>query len=475
MKLRTYLSLVFGLVALLTVGSLSLAASRLMVVQFHRYVSDLQEQSNRNLIRSIGRGYEENRNNWNGDWLEPICVDALDQGQILTVRTENQTIVWDAHTHDSEQCKRIMETMEQNAIQLYPRSEGSYIVKDYPLIIGNDVAATVSIGSYEPYLLTQQDVAFLESLNRLFLLAAVLSMAISVAAGIWLASRLSKPVVAATQSANQIAAGNRNVFMNESSSLSELSGLAGAVNNLSDALTEQELLRTRLTRDVAHELRTPITTLQAQIEAMQDGVWPADAARLDSLQEEISRLGRLVEDLTNLSQYDQESLQLNRRPTDLAALAARAADRFQGRFRSKQIELQRSLKPVEALVDPDRISQVLLNLLENSLRNTSRGHVYISTGLKDGQAFLTVADTGTGIPKEHISHIFERFYRVDDARRRDKGGSGIGLSIVRSIVVAHGGSIQVESEPERGSRFTVLLPLDESADPVTVNGTHVIP
>ena len=132
-------------------------------------------------------------------------------------------------------------------------------------------------------------------------------------------------------------------------------------------------------------------------------------------------------------------------------------------------------RSVEALVDPDRISQVLLNLLENSLRNTSRGHVYISTGLKDGQAFLTVADTGTGIPKEHISHIFERFYRVDDARRRDKGGSGIGLSIVRSIVVAHGGSIQVESEPERGSRFTVLLPLDESADPVTVNGTHVIP
>jgi two-component system sensor histidine kinase BaeS len=212
---------------------------------------------------------------------------------------------------------------------------------------------------------------------------------------------------------------------------------------------------------VAHELRTPLTTLRSHLEALIDGVWEASPARLKGLHEETLRLGRLVEDLSSLSRYEQGGLELKREPLRAAELAAPVVALWQERFRRKGVSLELRAGAPEAMIRADRekLTQVLTNLLDNALNFTPPGgKVQVSVSAKAGGVELAVEDTGCGIPAEDLPHVFERFYRADPSRARDTGGFGIGLSIVREIVRAHGGTVEVRSAPGRGSEFRVILP-----------------
>lgn len=462
MKLRTYFFLAFGILAIIIIAALSAAANQLLRHQFHEYVLAMQEKDNQALVTSLERSYSSNEDTWDFEWLEERCVTALENGQILTIAAADGKVIWNAHTHDSDRCSAIIDSMQKNVADLYPETSGKYVEKEYIMTSNNKEIAIVRIGSYEPYSLTRQDVDFINSLNNIFIVAAVLSMALALIMAIILASRLSKPISEATSAANKIAGGDHEKLMNENSTILEMTNLAAAVNHLSDSLVEQEQLRTRLTRDIAHELRTPISTLQAQIEAMLDGIWEPDSKRLLSLQEEILRLGRLVEDLTNLARYENEVLPLNPANVDLADLAGEVAERYRAQIEAKNLSLELELESAIVEIDTDRISQVMINLIDNAIKYTSEGRISVSIKNTGSTALLKISDTGTGIPPEHINHIFDRFYRADEARRRDTGGAGIGLSIAKTIVIAHNGSISVESEPSKGSTFTVSIPLSKT-------------
>jgi signal transduction histidine kinase len=379
----------------------------------------------------------------------------------MKITANDGVIIWDAHHHDNDRCSEIIKSMQTNVQNLYPGTTGQYIEKEYDLMSKGERIAVLRIGSYEPYYLTEQDVVLINALNKAFIIASALSMLLALGVAWLLASSLSKPVTAATLAADKIARGDLGKLMDEKSPIAEMASLASAVNRLSDSLVAQEQLRTRLIRDVAHELRTPIATLQAQIEAMQDGIWELDAKRLASLLEEILRLSRLTENLTNLTRYEDDSLSLTLKKTDLADLTAEVAERYRGHFRTRSLELVLKLDQVSVFIDRDKICQVIVNLLDNALKYTTAGSITVSTGRAGQTAVLTVTDTGTGISPQHIDHIFDRFYRTDEARRRDTGGTGIGLSIVSSIVSAHGGHVSVASEPGKGSTFTVQLPVSE--------------
>lgn len=460
MRLRTYLSLAFGLLAIIIAGSLTLIANHLLRQQFHQYISAAQERNNLSLVDSLESGYEAN-NGWASEWLDGRCITALEQGQIMTITADDGVIIWDAHHHDNDRCSEIIASMQANVQTLYPGTTGQYIEKEYDLMSKGVKIAIIRIGSYEPYYLTEQDVVLMNALNQAFIIAFALSMLLAIGVAWLLASRLTKPVTAATKAADRIARGDLGKLMDEKSPIAEMASLASAVNQLSDSLFEQEQLRIRLIRDVAHELRTPIATLQAQIEAIQDGIWEPDAKRLSSLLEEILRLGRLTENLTNLTRYEDDSLSLALEKTDLAELTAEAVERYRGQFYTRSLKLILHLDQVTVFVDRDKICQVIVNLLDNALKYTTAGSITVSTGRAGQTAMLTVTDTGTGISPEHINHIFDRFYRTDEARRRDTGGTGIGLSIVRSIVTAHNGNVSVISEPGKGSTFTVQLPASD--------------
>jgi signal transduction histidine kinase len=224
------------------------------------------------------------------------------------------------------------------------------------------------------------------------------------------------------------------------------------------SLERQEQMRRTMLADVAHELRTPLAILQAETESLVDGVSDPTPKALASLHQEAIRLGRLVEDLQTLASAEAAGLSLERRLVDLASIAADAADSLAGRFRATGLDLERTLSPAVVWADPDRIRQVVANLLINAAKFTPPGgRVDLVVRAAEASAYLEVADTGPGVPPDEQERIFERFFR--GAAGRKVSGTGIGLTVVKELVQAHDGEIQLQSSSGEGARFIIRLPL----------------
>ena len=242
----------------------------------------------------------------------------------------------------------------------------------------------------------------------------------------------------------------------------ELVSLTQSINEMSETLKLREQQKRRLTADVAHELRTPLTNLQSHVEAVIDGVWEPSPELFQGYRDEILRLTRLVEQLQELSNLESGQIELHLEPTPVAALLEDIRLDFLARFQSKGVSLTLGTDPkdISMVCDHDRIKQCLTNLVSNALRATPEGGTVRLEGRQEaGSIQLSVSDTGEGIPAEHLSQLFERFYRVDPSRSQQTGGMGIGLAITKTIVGAHGGTITAESIEGKGSKFTICLPL----------------
>jgi signal transduction histidine kinase len=239
--------------------------------------------------------------------------------------------------------------------------------------------------------------------------------------------------------------------------------LARSFNEMVTRLEADEAQRRRLLADVSHELRTPLTVVQGNIEAMLDGVHEADEAHLAAILEETRVLGRLVDDLRTVALSESGSLPLLREPTDLAIVATDAVGGFRSAAQAAGVALDTEIAEDIPLleVDPVRVREVISNLVANALRHTpSGGSIAVDARVDEaGRAVVvTVRDTGTGIDPELLPHVFDRFAKAPGSR-----GSGLGLAIARGLVEAHGGSIEVESAPDRGSTFRFRIPLNHEA------------
>jgi two-component system sensor histidine kinase BaeS len=233
--------------------------------------------------------------------------------------------------------------------------------------------------------------------------------------------------------------------------------LGRAFDTMADSLEQEDRLRRALVADVAHELRTPVAVMQAETEALSDGITAPTTEALASLHEEAVRLGRLVEDLQTLSSAQAAPLELDRRPLDLGRVAAEAAHSLRPQFRNGQIELEQDLPPTGAIGDPHRLHQVALNLLSNAAKFTPPGQrVWVRTFTDRDEAVLEVTDSGPGVAPAERDVIWERFYRGRVGR--SEPGSGIGLAVVKALVDAHGGRVTVDGPPDGGARFTVCIP-----------------
>ncbi len=243
----------------------------------------------------------------------------------------------------------------------------------------------------------------------------------------------------------------------------EVAELGRAFNSMASDLEKAEQQRKILMADIAHELRTPLSNVQGYLEAIKDGLLQPDARTIDTVHEQVIQLARLVEDLRLLALAEAGDLPLHRQPGSLVDVLQRSMDGVKPRADASGVQLlleaPEALPPVE--LDSMRIAQVVGNLLENAISYTPEGgQVTVTASLSDsGLARVTVADTGIGIPEEDLPSIFERFYRVDPSRTRATGAAGLGLTIAKGLVEAHGGAIYAESSPGQGSRFTFELPL----------------
>jgi signal transduction histidine kinase len=299
-------------------------------------------------------------------------------------------------------------------------------------------------------------------LNRGVLLAGLVSGAMALILALGLAYTLLRPVHVLTFAAQKLAEGDLTQRVKVHGD-DEMATLGHTFNQMADSLQQAEEARRAMTADIAHELRTPLAVQRANLEALQDGVYPLTADNLVPVIEQNHLLTHLVEDLRTLALADAGQIELERTPTDLAALVGRVVERFQPQAVTQQVKLVilPSAAPLpEVLLDPIRLEQILTNLLSNAMRYTpTGGQVELSLASTPATVLVNVHDSGPGIPAESLPYIFGRFYRVDKSRNRSEGGSGLGLAIARQLARAHGGDLSVANHPSGGAVFTLILPL----------------
>jgi signal transduction histidine kinase len=365
----------------------------------------------------IGNTYDENVV---GDEMAEIPISAT--GQLLQIVLPHQTL---------------------KAWILTPDTVGVLYVAhaEFPGINGTALQITYdSIGSY-------------------FIWGGLVAIGIAVLITFFLSRRILSPVKALINVSRQYGKGDFSKRI-DNKDKGELGELANSFNSMADDLERIQRLRQNMVADVAHELRTPLSNLKGYLEAINDGVIKPNKATIRSLNEEAVILSRLVADLQELSLADAGELKITLQPEDISKLIKETITNSHPKTRTKDLKITADLPEQLPLLNIDayRIKQVLGNLLDNAIEHTGKGgKITVTASEQDKVVAISVADTGEGIPPEELSLIFERFYRVDKSRARTTGGSGLGLTIAKRLVEAHGGTIMVTSEVGKGSCFTFTL------------------
>ncbi len=337
---------------------------------------------------------------------------------------------------------------------------GEYTEEEYPLLQNNKNAGAIIIGYFGTSYLSEASVTFMSTLNKAFIISAGAALIFGLIISIITSRQLSKPLVKITDTANKMRTGNLEVRLNINTTTKEIEELSNSINYLAETLSYQENLRRRLTSDMAHELRTPLTVLKTHIEAFLDGVWEPSQDKLKEIDNEIERLKKMVENLRGVARLEEGSLKLHKEKINLSQELEGIIQSFRPLYLKGGFSIASSIEPsIEALVDRDKLRQIIHNLLSNSLRYLKTGGYGEVILKKTGKSIIIkVKDNGTGISNKDLPHIFERFYRSDLSRSKDTGGQGIGLSITKALVEAHGGKIAVESSVGEGTTFTISIP-----------------
>lgn len=306
----------------------------------------------------------------------------------------------------------------------------------------------------------QEAADFSKNLEQTLWIAGLFGAALAIVLGYLFTRQIVAPLDRVTTAARRVAEGDLTQRVKTSGS-GELAELGKSFNQMATTLSRDQRLRQNMIADIAHELRTPLSILQGNVEAMLDGVLDTNTENLNSLHQETKLLSRLIDDLRTLSLAEAGQLKFYPEAIDMREVSSQVIDGFQTQFATKNLKV--SLEATEdmplAWVDSDRTAQVIRNLVSNAFNYTPEGGS-ITLRLTPGREGITVSviDTGTGIPADDLPHVFNRLYRVDRSRTRSTGGSGLGLAIVKQLVEDQGGRVWVESQPGQGATFSFLVP-----------------
>lgn len=303
---------------------------------------------------------------------------------------------------------------------------------------------------------------FVREQKRAFAFIAIAVVALAALLSVPLARQMVRRIRELASATHLLASGKFDTRVHGDSS-DELGQLSRDFNTLALTLEKNEAARRQWVADISHELRTPLSVLRGEIEALQDGVREATPQAIGALHGEVMKLGRLVDDLYELSLSDLGALAYRRAETDLAALLRQAVEAYRNELAGRGIRVEADVpadRPFPAFADPDRLNQLFSNLLENSLKYTEEGgRLSVRIGREDRKAVVDFEDSGPGVPGPELARLFDRLYRVEGSRSRATGGAGLGLAICRNIVEAHGGTIAAFPSSMGGLRVKVELPL----------------
>jgi signal transduction histidine kinase len=439
------LALTFAVIILVTVLTIYFFVSERIAIEMEDYTRISTGYRLHQIRSSLYLFYIDN-GNWDG--VQSVVQDtARVSGTRIILVAANGTIVGDSRKP------------ELRGTNYTDSSEDPLELTWNEELVGK--AYIISDPAAEPYV-----APFLRlsaSINRSLLLGGSVAIGIALLLTFVLSRRMTSPIGALAKAARRLGRGDLSQRV-ESQGEGEVAGLAEAFNSMAADLEYTEQLRRNMVADVAHELRTPLSNIQGYLEAIRDGMIEADATVIHSLGEEASLLSRLVNELQELSLAEAGELKLVYQAEDVGNLVKQAVAPWESQMAAKGISLSVDLPDNLPLVNIDwqRVNQVFHNLLENAVAHTAEGgSINVAASAEGKWVEVNVADTGEGIPAKDLPYIFERFYRVDKSRARATGGSGLGLTIAKRLVEAHGGTMTVQSELGEGSRFSFTVPIAE--------------
>ena len=416
LKVRKYKSLNFkvivpSIVIIIIVTLLTVVISKFYFdKKFGDYIMIKNQNTVQNILMELSEQYSDNE--WNYKNIEKITYNSLDKGIIVALYDKEDKEIMNIEKNSKDKCNRIMNFIKSSMEGKYGSTTSQFEPVYYPLIKSGEKIGEVRVKFYGPIL--------------------------------------------------YISKGEYDKKIEINTDILEINDLINSINNLSQSIKEQENIRKRLTGDISHELKTPLTNIQSHLEAMIDGIWEPTEERLLSVKEEAERLSSLVSDMQKLNKYDESSIKLKKDNVNISDIICFVIFQFSNLAKSKNIKIEYEKKNINLYCDKDKITQALVNILSNAIRYSNEGStIFIEEKLKDNKVIISIEDQGIGISEEDLKYVFERFYRADKSRTRATGGTGIGLTIVKSIVSSHGGEVKLESKLGDGSKFTIILPKED--------------
>ena len=461
MRYSTLMTLAFALTAVMTAVVLYIVLAVVWEGQFQSYTRNNMQRMVQNMAASLGQQYEAE-----GEWNDILVAYVEETSEFLTEVSMRLEDASGAVLYDDALGGIIgRERAREDGKQVVAREPESMVSAD--IITREDVrVGTISYWSISSdLLLTKADSAFRTNSYAAIVTAASMAVVFACVIGYIVARALTRPIKRITTTAAQI----RNGDLTARTGLSgtdEIGRLGEIFDEMAASLERDIKLEHRITSNVAHELRTPLMAMQATVEAMQDGVMPADQDNLATVQVEVRRLSRLVDAMLRLSRMENGKTPIHFEKCDVVALASDLVTMQVLLFQDNDLTLSfvndTGHSSFMAEVDSDRVREALVNLLSNAMRYTSEGgSVTVRVARDRRNVLLSVSDTGMGIAKEDIPRVFSRFWRSDASREREAGGLGVGLSLTKEIVDRHNGTIAVDSEEGVGTTFTLRLPITQ--------------
>ncbi|MDU1994526.1 MAG: HAMP domain-containing sensor histidine kinase [Clostridium sp.] len=447
---RMFLS--FMIISFAIIFSISFTFRYFIEKSFNSYIESCNVERMDEIARSLSYAYSNDT--WNKSFIEEVALKALDDGLIISIHDNKNNLIWSTHEEHRGRCESMMKNAFSNKLN------NGMIRSSLNITKNGEKIGNVHISHYGAYY-RDVDTTYYDTLNKVLIIITIMATILSLIISLILSKSINKPIYKVIDTVKLLGKGKYKERVDNSSSIVEIQDMIESINIMAKRLDSQDAMRKRLTKDIAHELRTPITIILGQLEAIKDGIWEPTEERLNGIYEEIQRIDRLVNSLNSLSKIEEENGILHKEKVEISELIENIFINFEKELHNKNIDGQLHLSKCEIEVDKDKISGAIINLISNALRYTENGgSINIKTFVKEDHLFIEVEDTGIGIAKEDIPYVFERFYRTDESRARVTGGAGIGLSITLAIVEAHNGTVYVKSELGKGSKFIIELPLN---------------
>lgn len=449
--IRKRLSILFVICSVAAILLITLFVNITINNKFNEYMIETQNKKYERIVSYLEEIYKR-EGKWNKDSGTELMHEAYMGNYSLTLFDNNNKLVWGMDPNDVRS--------RSDLSQMKVKDKGVYTSHKFEIKSDNKVVGYVDIGQYSSILLSEEDINFKTSINKSIIASGILTLIIIIVVSLYFSKQFSMPIKEVANMSVHLSKGEFNTKSKTNSNIEELEDLRNSMNILAKKLKYQDTLRRRLVSDISHEIRTPLNVLQNNLEAMIDGVLPVTTERMNHLNEEVIRFGRLLNNLNILKEFEVESMKLSFQTILLDELIRDVCRDFYMAAEEKNIKIDYYIEPKKdyrITGDKDKLKQVFINLIVNALKFTKKeGNVWINLYDDSKNIVVEVKDNGIGIKEEDLPFIFERLYRGDKSKHEIEG-SGIGLTIVKNILQLHSASIEVESKEGEGSIFRVYF------------------